>query len=26
MRIEIVTLFPELIRQSLEFGVLGRGI
>ena len=26
MRIEVVTLFPELIRQALAFGVLGRAI
>jgi tRNA (guanine37-N1)-methyltransferase len=26
MRIEVVTLFPELIQQALKFGVLGRAI
>ncbi|MGB8326567.1 MAG: tRNA (guanosine(37)-N1)-methyltransferase TrmD [Steroidobacteraceae bacterium] len=26
MRIEVVTLFPELIRAALEFGIVGRAI
>ena len=26
MRIEVVTLFPELIQQALKFGVLGRAV
>jgi len=26
MHIEVVTLFPELIQQSLKVGVLGRAI
>ena len=26
MRIEVVTLFPELIQQALRFGVLGRAV
>ena len=26
LRIEVVTLFPDLLRQALGFGVLGRGI
>jgi tRNA (guanine37-N1)-methyltransferase len=26
MRIEVVTLFPELIRSALRFGVLGRAL
>ena len=26
MQIEVVTLFPELIRDAVKFGVLGRAI
>ncbi len=26
MRISVVTLFPELLRQALSFGVLGRAV
>ena len=26
MQIEVVTLFPELIREALKFGVVGRAI
>ena len=26
MQIEVVTLFPDMIRQALGFGVLGRAI
>ena len=26
MKIEVVTLFPEMIRQAMEFGVTGRAV
>ena len=26
MRIEVVTLFPEMIRDALEYGIVGRAL